>query len=183
MAEYDITLTFLNECFALDKDTGVLTWKARPRDHFATEGSFKDKNRKCVGRGVGTLDPRKGRMRIFLGNRNVMYHRVVFAMFNGIELSAVPPILDHIDGNALNNRPDNLRPATPSQSVYNRGVSTVCQTGVKGVIKTQGKARPYRASIKFKGYRVNLGAFETLEEAAVAYRNAAIDLHGEFART
>lgn len=177
----DITLEFLRECFSLDVDTGLLTWRVRPDHHFATVGSAKDKNRKCAGKVVGGLDT-KGRLRITFGGLAIFVHRAVFAMANNIEFSELPEIIDHIDCNRLNNRPSNLRPATPSQSVYNRRVSANNETGVKGVIKTNGKVRPYRAHIQFRGYKVPLGAYATLEEAAAAYRNAAIDLHGEFAR-
>lgn len=79
-------------------------------------------------------------------------------------------VVDHINGNPLDNRRSNLRWATHSENARNRGASSA--TGYKGVSRTaHGR---YTATI-------NLGTFDTAEEAAAAYDAIARDLHGEFA--
>lgn len=85
--------------------------------------------------------------------------------------------IDHKDGDKLNCRRGNLRPATRSQNNSNRRGWSRC--GFKGVRKFAGK---YTARIQVDGRCVHLGTHDTAEDAARAYDAAAAKLHGEFAR-
>lgn len=89
---------------------------------------------------------------------------------------------DHRNGNKLDNRRSNLRPATSSQQQQNgpaRGV--VPYKGVR--FDTSGRTRkPYRASIKVGEKRRHIGRFLTAEEAARAYDTEALTCFGAFAR-
>jgi hypothetical protein len=87
--------------------------------------------------------------------------------------------VDHINGNKLDNRKDNLRPVTRSQNSYNRKPNKGYK--YKGVWFRKS-ARKYIACISFDKKKHHLGYFETEKEAAVAYNEAAIRLHGEYAR-
>lgn len=101
-------------------------------------------------------------------------HRIILP---GIETSLH---IDHINGNRLDNRKENLRVATCSQNVMNRGKQANNTRGYKGVIydKSRGK---WRAEITANKKSHYLGRFDTAEEAALAYNEAAKELHGEFA--
>lgn len=105
--------------------------------------------------------------------RNVLMHRQVF----GNPQSS----LDHINGNRLDNRRSNLRPATCSQNLCNRGPRRGSESGLKGVSRN-GRIG-WAAVIKANGIKKYLGTFRTPEAAADAYNAAANELHGEFART
>lgn len=89
-------------------------------------------------------------------------------------------IIDHINGDSLDNRRCNLRFVTKRENAFNstsrRGASKY-----KGVTfrKDTGK---WRANIGFDMERKCLGSFATEVEAAAAYNQAAIELHGEHAR-
>lgn len=89
-------------------------------------------------------------------------------------------LVDHKNGARFDDRIDNLREATPTQNQYNR-----TSTGAypKGVTKKndRNRTKPWQAKIRVNGQRVHLGCFETMEEAATAYRLAARKYHGEFA--
>lgn len=89
-------------------------------------------------------------------------------------------LVDHVNGNGLDNRRCNLRICTPSENLRNRGKTARNQTGFKGVTLHRGK---YRAQIKTSYKNRWLGDFDTALEAAAAYDKAATEFHGVFAKT
>lgn len=88
-------------------------------------------------------------------------------------------MVDHIDGNPLNNRRHNLRKATGSQNAANR--RAVGKYGYKGVDKPPRGS--YRVDITVNGKRRRFGAFATAQQAAAAYDEAALAAWGEYACT
>ena len=91
--------------------------------------------------------------------------------------------VDHIDGNGLDNRKVNLRLATHAQNLMNQPkFSGVYTSMYKGV--TWNKAtNKWRAQIRANDKNRYLGTFQSEEEAALAYDNAAREVFGEFANT
>lgn len=89
--------------------------------------------------------------------------------------------VDHIDGNSLNNKRNNLRVVTPQQSAINRDYTSINKSGYRGVswFKRTGKWQVY---IKIGGKAKFLGYFDTAETAGNVYRKAAEELHGEYRR-
>lgn len=88
-------------------------------------------------------------------------------------------VIDHINGNKLDNRYSNLRFCTRSQNQCNKAMSCTNLSGYKGVIISHGK---FVARIAFQGQTLRLGTFNTAIDAAHAYDKKALELHGEFAR-
>ena len=105
-----------------------------------------------------------------------LVHRLIMKPLPGM-------IVDHKDGNRLDNRRSNLRVCTYSQ---NQGNSRPRRSWkkYKGIYFEQiHPNRPWRAYISDKLYLMALGSYATDEEAALAYDIAAIQLFGEYAKT
>lgn len=89
-------------------------------------------------------------------------------------------VSDHINGDGLDNRRDNLRICTQSNNCMNRSQQ-------KGTSKYKGvslhsKEGKWKSRIKTKGKIYNLGHYKTEEEAACVYNIAAKIMFGNFAR-
>lgn len=89
--------------------------------------------------------------------------------------------VDHINGDCLDNRRSNLRLCTNAENGRNRGVSKRSSSGVKCVSWVE-KNKKWVASIGLNGKTIHLGLFSAQSDAASAYKAAAIECHGEFAR-
>lgn len=92
-------------------------------------------------------------------------------------------LVDHKDGDGLNNRRNNLRFATASQNQANKRVSKNNTSGFKGVRFASwatGRNR-WRASISVGGEYKSLGYFSSAEEAAMAYDRSAVKHFGDYA--
>ena len=87
---------------------------------------------------------------------------------------------DHINGNTLDNRRQNLRVATPAQNSQNRRCRRDSITGLKGVYPHRKR---WQAAIVINGVKRYLGTFDSPELASAAYRDAAFKNFGDFART
>lgn len=88
-------------------------------------------------------------------------------------------VVDHIDRDQLNNTCENLRVTSFEQNVWN-SPSRPSQTGYRGV--TNQYEGQWVAQISIKGVKQYLGTFDSPEEAALAYDEAALRLRGEFAQ-
>ena len=88
---------------------------------------------------------------------------------------------DHKNRNTLDNRRDNVRPASSAQNMQNTKKPVTNKSGYKGVSwhKATGK---WTAQISVNGKKVYLGLFPTPELAYAAYCKAASEFHGAFAR-
>lgn len=104
------------------------------------------------------------------GGKSVLMHRYILSAEKGV-------IVDHINGNPLDNTRENLRLATAKENSRNhkaRGSS-----GYNGVKKI-----PYGwiAMIAPNGIEIALGTYPDAIKAAIAYNQAARIVYGEFAR-
>jgi len=88
-------------------------------------------------------------------------------------------VVDHANGNKLDNRRSNLRHATRSQSQCNRRPPKSNKSGFAGIRFFKGK---WEARITVNRQPYWLGSFLTLGEALKARRKGSDKYHGEFAR-
>lgn len=89
--------------------------------------------------------------------------------------------IDHINGNPSDNRKSNLRVCTQQQNLWNQPARTNNISGYKGVYPNKRRTR-WKATIKVNYENIYLGQYDTKEQAALAYNQAAIKYHGEFAK-
>ena len=119
---------------------------------------------------------RDGYVRVRKDGKEYRAHRLIWEMYKG----PIPEgtLIDHIDGDSLNNRLENLRLATRQQNNANSvGKSKVGLP--KGITQVQGR---FRAKLYHKGTTYSLGTYTTVEEAKSAYDTRNSELNGEFAK-
>lgn len=91
--------------------------------------------------------------------------------------------VDHINGNGLDNRKENLRLCTHQQNLLNKKNSYKNnKLGIKGVCWRDDTKR-FQAQICVGGKNIRLGYFNVLGDADQAYREAEKRYFGEFARS
>jgi len=135
------------------------------------------------------------------GSNGCYIHRLVMGFPEGMDV-------DHINGNGLDNRKENLRVCSRSQNSMNKKLRSDSTTGYKGVYKRKPtvhrkkyvskrtgevtyhewtnnyKNKPYVTRVGIPGTygkKKTVGSFATAEEAAQAYNDYVIKEFGEFA--
>lgn len=160
----DLTAEFVRELFDYDEGTGWLLYRQAPS------------NFKKAGERAGTRT-KHGRIRIIIEGRHYLAHRIIWLWKTG----AWPEHeIDHWDEDPGNNRWKNIRKATSSQNLSNRGTPINNTSGFKGVWKA--KSGSWYADIQFKKIKRRFGPFITPQEAAEKRNAAAVKLHGQFAK-
>lgn len=112
---------------------------------------------------------------------SVGIHRVIWEMVIGRPLES-HEYIDHIDGNGLNNRRENLRIATHIENCRNQRISKRNTSGVKGVYWDTLNKR-WTVKIRIGGKKKHIGCFVDIEDARKAYREASQEYHKEFANS
>ena len=128
-----------------------------------------------IGDKAGSFDS-KGYRQVRFEGKKVLMHRVIFLMHHGW----LPDCIDHIDGNPLNNKIENLRAATFNQNSHNAKLSKANSSGIKGVSwhKRHGK---WNARLLINRKMMNLGLFDSIDEAKKVVTEARMKFHGAFA--
>ena len=106
-------------------------------------------------------------------SKALLMHREILNVPKGFET-------DHINGDKLDNRKENLRVCTPAENKYNRTFQSNNTSGYKGVAWNKA-AKKWFSKINAGGKIYCIGYFTDAKEAALAYNEAALRLHGEFA--
>lgn len=163
MSENDFTLSkeYLHQIF--DYKNGNIFWKIQCGSVY-------------VGKKAGGLRDPRGYKSVQINGNKYLLHRIIFMMFYGY----TPKFVDHIDGNPLNNRIENLRESTHSQNCFNRPKPVHNTSGTKGV-NWHKTAKKWEVRVMILGKRVHFGLFKSLELAELVAIEARDKYHGKFA--
>lgn len=167
----DDILAAIRQRLAYCPVTGRLTWKARPERKWGAV---------TVRAGDEAGSPAKGGYAaVRVGGRaNLASHRIAWFLHHG---HWPLQYIDHVNGDRLDNRIENLRLATKSQNAANSKRQSNNTSGIKGV-SYNAERSCWQAGICLNKKRKHLGRFSTKEAAAQAYASAAQRLFGEFAK-
>lgn len=99
-------------------------------------------------------------------------HRVVMGAPSGM-------VVDHINGNKLDNRKSNLKVVTQSENNMNAKMTSRNTSGIRGVSWSKHYQR-WVPRIAVRGKEIYLGRYKTKEEAARVYEQASREYHGEY---
>ena len=103
--------------------------------------------------------------------KNIKMHRVIIGAPDG-------KLVDHINGNTLDNRKENLRLCDARQNTINRKPRG--KSKYKGVYYRKD-CKKWAAGMKIKGKPLHLGIFDKEKDAARAYNKEAKKRYGAFA--
>ena len=145
------TQTKLKALFDYDPATGNLIRKTR------TANSVQ------VGDVAGSKNS-DGYIQISIDSKPHMAHRLVW-IWHGKEL---PQFINHINRDKVDNRIENLRPATRSENMHNKDTSKRSASGHRGVM-WYAPTKEWLARLMVDGQSYDLGKYPTAKEASEAY--------------
>lgn len=161
-------LAWMTESLEVRPETGELIWRRPPKRH-----------PRLVGKSAGT--PQKtsrGKSYVSVQHNGRRFKRswLIFLWVNG--RWPAKEIVDHADGDSLNDAIGNLREATVLENNQNHRKHTRAVDLPMGVRRSKNR---YVARITIDGHLVSLGAFDTVEAARAAYLLKRKDAFGDFA--
>jgi hypothetical protein len=102
----------------------------------------------------------------------ILMHRQVLPITEGYQV-------DHIDGDGLNNRRNNLRAVTPAQNCWNSALQHNNKIGIPGITRAH-RGNKWRVRIQVNRKRLELGEFVSLDEAISVRRTAEAKYYGKY---
>lgn len=118
----------------------------------------------------------KGYRLISFNHKEIMAHKIVFFIHKGY----VPEYIDHVNGNRLDNRIENLREATCSENAYNQRKGARNKSGCKNV--SWNKARnKWAVRIVYGNKKLKQWYIDNFELAELLAEEARNKFHGRFA--
>jgi hypothetical protein len=116
-------------------------------------------------------------LRLGIDGKPYTMHRMIFLYHHGY----LPKTTDHIDGNRMNNKIENLREVTQQQNCLNSKHRTTSKSPYKNVYWNNA-AKKWSVVMSINGIRKYFGSFEDIDLADLVAQEARSKFHGAFAR-
>lgn len=175
MKKSEIDFHKIEERLEYLSETGEFLWKRLP----GNSRTINSWNTRYAGKIAGTIrcvNKDSGLYYKFINIEGIVHraHHLVWLFEHG----SIPAMIDHLDGNGLNNKIDNLRELSMSDNIRKARIQVNNTSGYKGVSfrKDTGK---WTARTKIDGKYVSLGSFCTKEEAFEIYSQKVLEIAGE----
>lgn len=139
-------------------------------DYNPTTGVFK---RKATGHVYQTSNTKSGYIHLDCKGKTYTVHRLIWCMQTG---EFPKGVIDHIDGNRLNNKWSNLRDVTHSENLHNRPKSKNNSSGIKGV-SFDPKRGDWRGEVMINYVTHRTARYSTREKAELALEFLKQDLN------
>ena len=167
----------LLELLEYDPHIGTLSWKKRDIKWFKNELGSKLWHGRCYNKPVGSVRNKKDRtdyssILVSLPDGSQRYaHTLIWIMVYGFDPASIGLCVDHINGDALDNRLVNLRVVTSVENSRNQKQAINNSSGQTGV-RFENRTGKWVAQIGINYKNLYLGSFDTLEEAVHARKEA-----------
>lgn len=181
----EIDPQILRKLLRYEPETGKLYWLERGDDLFKTIGRRTAKhsaacwNARCAGKEAFSRAGTRCAGTLF--GKTYLAHRVAWAVHYGAWPNAE---IDHINGNARDNRISNLRDVSRKDNCRNTSVPSHNSSGIMGV-SWHKRQKKWRAHIKFDGEYRHLGSFSDISDAISCRKEAErrLGFHPNHGRT
>lgn len=160
----EITLDILKNCLTYDENNGDFIW-------------IVNKGIKKIGDIAGNKHW-TGYIRIKIGQKEYLAHRLAWFYKTG---KWPKNQIDHINSIRNDNRFCNLREATQQQNNFNKTKKKNTASLYKG-LTWRKDIQKWNSRITINDKCINLGYFDTQEEAYQVYMNKAKELFGDYAK-
>ena len=171
MTKKILTQDLLKEALHYCPDSGVFTWKTRPREHFPTTHGWNGFNARYAGNVAGTFC--SGYRVIRINGEPYKAHRLAWLYMNG----AFPlEHIDHINRNRADNCRANLRAVTHVENMKNQKTPKSNKSGWAGVAWHKNNER-WCANITVNYKMIHLGSFKS-KLTAIGRRKRAEIFYG-----
>jgi hypothetical protein len=155
----NLTTDYVRECLDYDPETGLLTWKTRPVEHFKTQRVYNTWNTRYAGKKAGSLYS-LGYINVSINSVSYTAHRLAWLIFYG---KWPEHQIDHDDGDRTNNKISNLNDVPNSVNGKNQKLKVTNKSGCSGVFLN--KRNTWEASIYVNFKKIHLGKSKDLNEA------------------
>ena len=159
---------------------GITQERLKELFEYKDDGTFVRKvstsNKVKVGDSVGWKTAGGRYLGLCVNNVKELMHRMIFLYHHGY----LPKYIDHIDGNGINNRIENLREATQEQNLHNVPGKLKTKSGKKNVYWNSSMNK-WAVHVKVDKKVRYFGIYDDIELAELVAVEARNKYHGQFA--
>lgn len=169
----------LLQLFQYEPNSGLLLWRERE----VSGPKVKAWNTRYAGKAAGAVWKTKradhSYLQVSISKSFYPAHRVIWKMVTGLD----PVEVDHINGNAQDNRWSNLRDISHAENMRNLKKKKNNTSGATGV-RLDSRTGKYVAQVQHNNKQIRLGGFSSFDNAveAVAAKHAELGFsatHGQ----